>query len=263
MLTPIDFIYVHATYVLQDEINSRQSLPDDVCSVCLRESAKWHNPYEAVDFKGYIKEVHCLACHALFHPSDKYFGIEQYRGANRVPIFNKLAMLKGCGLFVSERRTVLFANKYYEKLSLAEKFPWELVSLDKGQMTSNRILEYLGTDARFVVIGKFNRKKEELVANLRYSNKSSLYLCDDNGSNEVHIDSFKNLQNILSYKTKKEVSTWKNHVRAICLGLKPPSDKKIVKFWEANKDLQLATNSMPLNPHTRLFMAHLLGGQHN
>ena len=67
---PIDFIFSHATSILLNEIDYRKSSLGEKCSVCLRSSSQWIEPEIAVDFKGYYSEVHCIACHTLFHPSE-------------------------------------------------------------------------------------------------------------------------------------------------------------------------------------------------
>lgn len=253
----IDFLYSHLGAKLQSEFVTEPALPDDICDCCLRPAMQWLNPSLRVSGKySGIAEIHCLACHVLYHPSFRFLGQEGFRSGN--PTANKLGMLPGCALLVSPDRAVLYApGKYFAKFEAAPELIFDEIQPFAGKAADKDVFRRQLAPP-FLYIQKMSKVKEALLSSLQVTyDPDSIMFCD--GNNGYSFESPRSLGRFAEALAESpEPKNW--------IDLFGASATRYLSVSEANKLARLTTPNMqrflvadfPADPFWRVNAARLL-----
>jgi hypothetical protein len=167
-------------------------------------------------------------------------------------------MLKGCGLLLTEKKSVLYApGKYYQKfLSAPQSIFDEVVDLGGRAI----VLDALDRKVKppFLFIENFGVKKAELVKHLQVTaSESVVYVCSESGVYDLPVSyqSFSSAVDSLDKNEKKEfLSLLKKQSSRY---LSTDEYKEFARITLANKKLEQAMKEAPSDPHLRFKFASL------
>ncbi len=256
----IDFLWLHATHPMADEIQLLDANDSDEpisCYCCGRPSSEWAVPLYQLRLDSYLQlDVPiCAPCNALFHGSYQYMGIE--KGTPEKPTAaGKLGMLVGCGLLVTQQQKILFTNPGWDKrLKTASKPIFEQHQVSgKGALdyALKLILELEDQAFPILYIADLGRKKAELVANLRLTiSKASINICSADSAWRLNTGLMQSIRTM----QEQDKSGWKKLSTFIfkgCHGQIAPNDPGVHEFLSDNPEALAIARRLPADPHEKL-----------
>lgn len=266
----IDFLYRFSTSAMNDELLvDSVFIPDaGVCACCGRAEREWLRQEAVYYSKDRIKEIHCIPCHALFHGSTQFLGIERtIQGSDGlVEVPGKLGMLSTCALLVTRTETIIYSGEgYIKKLELA-KNPFYKVQRATGFSQVMALLE-LNPEPPFLFISDLGRKKSELVENLKITTRHDEWnLCSAEGVSTINPQLVTELiEKIRSVEEdEKIIQAWLKAICHVSNGYIPSNDKSVEAL--TRKSPAFRRNVFPLlpdDPYQRIdtlrCVEHLMG----
>lgn len=253
----IDFLYMHLTHKLSSEYALVSADASDSCTCCGRKSINWMNTqYKTVgSYSGQV-ETHCISCQSLYHGSFNKIGHEGYRGEN--PVAMKLGMLKGCGLLLTENKSVLYApGKYHRKFLEAPDSIFDEVVDMGGKRVILDVLKR-SPEPPFLFILNFGVKKGDLVQNLNVTDSvRNLKVCSDSECIEIP-NEFIHFQQALTNTSSKDFRSWIELFKRSCSSYLSVEDVTAFNTLTTKyPDLYSAVRKLPADPHLRLKCAFL------
>ncbi|WP_419533469.1 hypothetical protein [Endozoicomonas sp.] len=254
----IDFIWMKVTHAMAGEMSLQPVTEEQTCYCCARRSRHWAVPLYESRVDSYIRlEVPiCAPCNALFHGSYHYLGID--RGTVEKPIApGKLGLLVGCGLIVSQTRTLLLANPGWAKrLQSAEQPLFENVVQASGKAAMEYAIETIRelpeSEFPLVYIHDIGRKKTELVQQLEYTPSRELIIaCSPEPPIKLDMRLIDDLRS-LATRDKKTWTTLRLLIIDHCYGRIAPNDKPLQIFLANHPQARALAQRLPVDPHEKL-----------
>lgn len=253
----VDFIWVHLTQKMKNEMDLVEVADDVACYCCGRISRHWHCKLAEYRLDNYINlEVPiCAACNAFFHPSYHYMGIE--RGTPEAPkTQGKLGMLAGCGLIVTDTESLLLTNPGWHKRLACAADPLCKTIQVSGKEAASFSEDYIASCKSFplVYIPDLGRKKAELIRNLNYTrNAEKIVACT---ADEVIEKDMGLIRQIRCY-AESSPAAWKRFRKFIfdsSHGRIAPADPDLNQFLTIDDTALSIAKQLPADPHAKLQM---------
>lgn len=253
----IDFLHAQLAHKMEVEFETLDSEPSDRCACCGRAADEWMNSQQKVLFKqGSSTEIHCLPCHALYHPSFKFLGQEGLRKGK--PVAHKLGMLKGCGALITENYSVLYApGKYYQKFVAAKDLLFDEV-VEAGGKDADIDVMQRPPETPLLYIKNFGVVKQRLINSLQLSHSpESVYFCDGPSGTSLEVP-----RSLLAFARELTAldspSKWLTLFKASATRYLRESEARELHSLTTQSMQRMLTNDFPEDPFWRRGAATLL-----